>query len=249
MENNETQTMEIKSIREINEELQATYEIQKLRPEPIYQNQNSFNKWFLSILNNKVIAQSKGTRQFTITDENEWLINLLLCYLNRNPDDKTLSYDIKIENQTITHTLDLNKGITLLGNFGVGKTLIMSSVYENRGKLGMNGFFVSAKQLFDCKKPDLHGLIGKSTANLFLDDLGDEPMKKVDYGQEDTPVASVLKQKLDDWENQVNYPKLFITSNCGISKLKELYGGRIVSRLHGSTNVIITTQKQDFRKS
>jgi len=78
--------------------------------------------------------------------------------------------------------------------------------------------------------------------------LGDEPKKRMDFGNEDTPVANVLKERLDAWERLPETPKLFITSNCPPKTIEAIYGGRITSRIYGACNVIITPQKTDFRK-
>jgi DNA replication protein DnaC len=237
----------MKSIAEINNQIKTDWKNERKRPKQIM-DQDTFNRQFLNILNKAAFLFSKGRNKFIVNDDNEWLLKVVFAYLNRNEDDKNLTYAIKIDNSEIKETLDLDKGLTILGNFGIGKSLLMTCIYQYRAQLKLKGRFVTSKQIFDCKKPDLSQLVGMDKFDLFIDDLGDEPMKKVNYGQEDTPVASVLKTKLDSWERLPETPKLFVTSNCDPKKLKELYGGRIVSRLYGATNVIISKQKIDFRK-
>jgi len=237
----------IKSISELNELIQSDIIIKPDRPKQLM-DQNKFNEIFLKILNNAVLVASKGQRSLQITSENDWLFQVIMAYLNRNESDKALTYTIELDDKTISRTLDLNKGITLLGSFGVGKSLLLRCIYENRGQLGLNGYFVDSRQIFDAPKNNLHTIIGHEKCCLFIDDLGDEPIKSVDYGQEDAPVASVLKRRLDAWEIFPESPRLFISSNCGMKILKDRYGGRIISRIHGATNVIITRQSTDYRK-
>ena len=237
----------MQSLSELNQLVAAQISVVKERPAQLM-DQMEFNKRMLFKLNELAIIYSKGKRTFQITQENEWLLKVVFAYLNRNADDKELTYKITIKNETITKTLSLEKGILLLGNFGVGKTLLFRAIHAEMQFLKLTGRFVTSRQIYECKKEDYDSVTGKDKYGLFIDDLGDEPLKSVEYGNEDTPVARILKQRMDNFEQLEESPKLFISSNCSPAKLTEYYGGRIVSRIHGSMNVIITPQQQDFRK-
>lgn len=237
----------MQSLSELNEVIKSEFKKTIERPAQLY-DQNELNRRMLFRLNELTLAHSKGQRKFQITNENEWLLEVVFAYLNRNADDKELTYTIKIKEETISNTLDIKKGVLLLGNFGVGKTLLLRAIHAEMQYLKLTGRFVTSRQMYECKKEDYDAIIGKYKYGLFVDDLGDEPIKSVDYGNEDAPVARILKQRMDAFEQLEESPKMFMTSNCSPEKLKEYYGGRILSRMYGTMNVIILPQKTDWRK-
>lgn len=206
--------------------------------------QNAVNKFLLQKLNEKALIFSNGKKPFQITDENEAILGAIFAYLNRNSDESTRTY----EDKDGKHVLNLDKGICLLGNFGIGKTLLMTVIWENKERFKISGKWSTSRQIHECKKEDQYLIVGTPKYGLFIDDLGDEPKKRMDFGNEDTPVANVLKERLDAWERLPETPKLFITSNCSPAVLKDIYGGRIESRIYSACNVIISRQKTDFRK-
>jgi len=237
----------MKSLFEINSQIIKSIDGNYQRPEQLM-DQTKFNAIMLNELNILALQRSKGKRNFQITPENEWLLKVVFAYLNRNADDNELTYTRTIQDETITKTLDLHKGLMLLGNFGVGKTLLMQAIHSKMQMCKLTGRFVSSRKIYETKQVDWDVTLGKPQYGIFIDDLGDEPTKTVEFGNEDAPVALVLKNRMDAWEQLPESPKMFITSNCAPKVLEQKYGGRIVSRMHAAMNVIITNQKTDWRK-
>lgn len=238
----------MQSIREINEIISSGLIIEKTKHEMIMP-QDKFNQFMLMELNKLALIYSKGKTPFKVTIENEWFLKAVFAYLNRNDNDDLLSYSLEIGSSKISGKLDLDKGLMIQGNYGVGKTLLLRVIQKNLSILKLTGRFVESRTIHETKKEDHVNIIGKDQYGLFIDDLGDEPLKSVDFGNEDTPVAIVLKKRLDNWERLPESPKLFITTNCSNEILVKRYGGRILSRMHSAMNIIILPQKQDFRKS
>ena len=231
--------MESKSIIELNKEVQKSLQVIRIRPEPITE-QQKFNAFMLNKLNELCLQFSKGRRSFEVTEENQELLSAVFAYLNRSNNDSELSYKGNV--------LDLDKGLLFLGPFGVGKSLLMRVIFENRNLLKLTGRFVTSQQVFDYPKKELETIVGKDKYGLFIDDIGEEPNVLNDFGTQDTPVGNLLKARMDAWERYPEAPKLFISTNCKETILNQVYGGRVVSRLYDACNVLVSSQKTDYRK-
>ena len=231
--------MEAKSIKELNEKVQNELIVEIHRPKPLA-DQDAFNSWILGHLNELALVFSKGKRKFEVTDENHELFSAVFAYLNRSENDQLLMYQGR--------KLELEKGLLLMGNYGIGKTLLLTCIFQQRQKLELTGRFCSAQQVFNHNKKHLEELIGKDQFGLFLDDIGEEPNVANDFGTKETPVGNVIKQRVNAWERLPESPKLFMSTNCTEEVLKQVYGGRIVSRTFGACNVLVSKQKTDYRK-
>lgn len=231
-------------LRDLNGQLHSQIVGELPRPKQLTE-QSRFDAWFLSQLNQLALEFSKGRRAFQVTDENEALLSAIFAYLNRNEDDSKLVY--------MGEPLDLHKGLFIAGLFGVGKTLILKSIFLNRGKLGLRGRYATAQQVFNASRPkadpNLQDLIGPNYCDLWLDDIGEEPAMAKDYGTDSTPVGDLIKSKATDWEQMKEAPRLFGTSNLISEKqITDVYGGRIYSRINGICNFIISQQETDYRQ-
>lgn len=267
------------SIEEINKKVQAELAGGYKRPQQIME-QAKFDAWFLGTLNRLALQASKGERAFQIIDENKDLLRAVFAYLNRSSDENLLTYTrrIRVKRKTPSGdeemqfsedkvTLSLEKGLAIIGNFGIGKTLLLKAIHTNMRELQLTGRFFTARQVFEAHKitskeayetnqKDLAQIVGSDKYGAFMDDLGAEPRKAVKFGEEDTPVGNFLLHRINEWdrlrlsspEQMTHDARLFVTSNVPIEGLKEIYGGRAVSRIYGACNVIISNQKTDFRK-
>jgi len=231
--------METKSLFDINTEVQKLVTAENSRPEQLT-DQGKFNAFMLGKLNELSLQYSKGRRSFEVTEKNADILRAVFGYLNRSANDADFTYKGNV--------MDLNKGLLLIGSFGIGKTLLMRAIFENRNILKLNGHFTNAQQIFDHPQKTLETIVGKNRFGLWIDDIGEEPNVANDFGTHVTPVGNLIKARVDAWERLPESPKLFITSNCLPAVLTQIYGGRVMSRLYGACNVIISPQTEDFRK-
>ena len=150
--------------------------------------------------------------------------------------------------------LDPTKGILLLGNNGVGKTSFMEDFALANSKIcwghpnmptgiGIpDATATSIRRACQILGPSL--IQQFETHDLYLDDLGSEVAGVVqNYGTASDPIYEILMIR---YRIRKSY-KTYITSNNTIEQLTEMYGRRIVDRLHELCNIIILTG-QSFRR-
>ncbi len=150
--------------------------------------------------------------------------------------------------------LDPAKGILLLGNNGVGKTTFMEDFALANSKIcwghpkmpsGMGIPDASAASIRRACQAIGPMLIPQfEMHDLYLDDLGAEAGGVVqNYGTASDPIFEILMIR---YRIRKSY-KTYITSNNNMDQLTEMYGNRIVDRLHELCNILILSGKS-FRR-
>jgi AAA+ superfamily predicted ATPase len=222
--------------------------IQKPKVDLIFDNKEEFYAYMTKLINALVIKQSNGKKNLVVSDDFGQQLIQVFKYLNR---DETLEN----EKTSFGQNWNLDAGIIFMGNFGTGKTLILRSIYElmrNKARSGVNigiqGRYVTARQIttkYQFEPKDLPNLIGKDENDIFIDELGDEPLTVSNYGTSESPVYAVLKQKLDDWDKYERKPRVFATTNLNKAKIIERYSERIWSRMKAATNIVLLGAGKD----
>jgi hypothetical protein len=155
-------------------------------------------------------------------------------------------------------TLDLNKGILLIGNVGTGKTSTMDIFRSYLAKTENPNWFkmVESRMIIrDFSKEKYAGLekhtynykpnsIGGMVANpisICIDDLGLENRESKHYGESVDVMFELLADRYSIFTDP-RYRKLtHATSNLTTTKLKDLYGPRIIDRFTEMFNVVTLT--------
>lgn len=133
-------------------------------------------------------------------------------------------------------------GALLCGRCGNGKTTLLLAVKSLIEWLGdkdvvdplrWQTYFASARSITEEARRHRTGLSLTATAPLlFLDDLGEEPVEVMDYGNVINPVVNILEQRYN------RQRPTFITTNLTAREITEKYGVRIGDRLREMVTVI-----------
>lgn len=138
---------------------------------------------------------------------------------------------------------DNNKGIIIVGNYGVGKTLITEHLtYSNYNKPGRVNKIIwnIGLKVADRSLDRITALTNdhyfKETMYL-IDDVGSEEIVK-DYGIEFNYVKEYIYEAYDNY-TKGRKNKLVMTSNLNINQLTERYGDRVISRINEFCDIIL----------
>lgn len=207
--------------------------------------QSNLNRAMIIRLSQMVKERTAGAKGLQIPKELNETYLQIFRYLNND-------YSLEVEQKHISvQKWNLDKGLFLIGNFGLGKTLLLDLIYSNRGQLGISGRYATAFELSqyyvsDSKKFDE---LTSAEHSLFLDEIGDEPKETLNYGNAENVAYRGMKLFFDKVEKQGNKSRLFATSNLGQKELIGRYDERIWSRIVGNCNIIVFgAGLKDFRK-
>jgi len=147
---------------------------------------------------------------------------------------------------------DLSKGIILMGNTGVGKTVYLKALslmmgYTNKFKFNIfTGFEMERLYQLDSNHSDVYPLESALQSKMFgIDDLGEEHSSIKRYGTEINVGIDTLTQRHQLYTNKGYLT--FATSNLNAEMMAKKYGKRIESRMHEMFNIIGVTGN-DLRK-
>ncbi len=184
----------------------------------------------------------KGEALFQIDDKNKIVYNILLRYFCEDVGFDLMAIKGRVENPS------LKKGVLLCGNFGVGKTDLMSLCAVNFRQVFQ---IVNAKQIANDFEKDGEDTIKQyltKTKNAFedptclyqefsglcIDDIGTEDIKN-HFGNKRNVIADIIELR---YERNLVGPLLHGTTNLTALQLKEFYGGRVHSRMKEIFNFI-----------
>lgn len=153
--------------------------------------------------------------------------------------------DENFKNFKTLNRADLNKGVLLVGNCGLGKSYTIDAIYKMFQKV--NGFsfgYVSSLYVVDkFNQSGDAGIMKYKEREWYFDDFGTEELGS-HYGKNE-----VLKALLEHRYNKFVSEglKTHMSTNLTPEMIKERYGERIYSRMQQMFNIIILTGK-DRRK-
>lgn len=134
-----------------------------------------------------------------------------------------------------TNALLTDKGQTILGLPGTGKTTIlrttrMVTAYQLAMDYQLHGI--------EAVKASINSMIQYENLKVTIDDLGTETIAS-NYGQQ-LDVISYIVQSIYDINQKADKPiKLFLTSNLNYDALVVRYGERVMDRLNEMTTILI----------
>jgi DNA replication protein DnaC len=157
-------------------------------------------------------------------------------------------------NSQVYPALDPKKGLMLVGDVGCGKSLLIEILQDiTRGVKGYGFRIFKAADIADEYALGSRGeAYGEQLQNgryttfrMCIDDLGFEPVKVLNYGNEIIPLAHILtkRSRLFDQYGQITH----LTTNLNAEEIEKLYGDRIRDRLRKMCNVI-TLEGKSRRK-
>lgn len=180
--------------------------------------------------------------EFKLDEYNEPVFNLLCHYFSNSKEFLALAPDMKIKNPS------LDKGIILAGNFGTGKTWLMSlfrknnrqvyhvehakdiaKAYHSGGEEAIERHYGKIKNAFNDPVVLFHEYSG-----LCIEDIGREDIKN-NYGNRTNVIGDIMEAR---YINKCMGPLFHGTTNMTASQIEQFYGGMVVSRLRECVNFI-----------
>lgn len=179
---------------------------------------------------------------FELDDHNKPIFEMLCYYFSNDRLFVSTATNAGLKNPS------LEKGIMLLGNFGVGKTAFMklfssnqrqpfrvagakyiANLFESDGQDAIEEFnknYKNAINAADC--------FYKKESGLCIDDLGTEDIK-MNFGNRKNVIGDII-------ENRYNLKTIGVffhaTTNLTVQQLNDFYGGRVISRMREIMNFI-----------
>ena len=181
----------------------------------------------LSIHATSILLDKKQNKKFVIDNENKEIINQLYFYITGNQNFKG----------------NLNKGILLVGNIGVGKTLLMRAFMKFVSKL-------LKSQVYQLHSKKVNSIINADgeiqhkyiKSPLFIDDIGKESVEVKKYGTVTTPIIDLISSRYDANSDT------FATSNYSKEDFNNFYGITITDRIMEMFNILRLDGKDSRRK-
>lgn len=187
-------------------------------------------------------ANSLFEGKFKLDENNQPIFDLLCYYFSGDLNFCSMAEAMGVPNPS------LDKGILLVGGFGVGKTWMMKLFMKNQRQV----YHVhNSKRIADLYEKDgeesIHEFLGKvknavndsaafyhSYAGLCLDDIGTED-KKTNYGNKRNVIGDIIELRYEKGNTGI---WLHGTTNLTAKQIEDYYGGRVRSRLRESCNFI-----------
>ena len=172
--------------------------------------------WAWEIADEK--AQASGRPQFEFDRNNRYLFADMLWYF-AGVDGK----------------FDLNKGIALFGDVGVGKTIlfeIFSTLLARKAPHSSRRFRIKQAREIMREYAEAGTLIidEYKTGNLCIDDTGDEATELKVYGNAVPVIEEIFKERYERWKRGSG-ELTHITTNLDVDAVYEKYGERAADRL------------------
>jgi DNA replication protein DnaC len=188
---------------------------------------------------------------FQLTNEQKPVAKALSLYFTNSEGFEEL--DVSLYNRRRDVKFDLNKGIWLVGNPGVGKTMLMQAFSHNKRQCYrvlqcskiVNSFLRDAKDGNGYESIDYCTKQWKEAAgasNYFqtsmgicYNDLGTENTKVNSYGNSENVMEYIFLQTS---ENNVPFFHRHVTTNLDFTQVEKTYGIRMLDRIREAFNVI-----------
>lgn len=131
------------------------------------------------------------------------------------------------------------RGLILMGTLGNGKSTMLRSI----SSLFTSGAsFGEAQGIYDFFKQQQGGMRFWNECLLLIDDLGVEPERCLNYGEEYHPLTKLLLHRYDRCLTTI------IATNLGLDDIQERYGDRLVDRMYETYDIIKYTHDSYRRR-
>lgn len=179
-------------------------------------------------------------KAFTLDHDNRIVFDLLCLYFAEDQNFIRLATEAGINNPSLT------KGILLAGNFGTGKTWMLSLFSRNQrqcyGVLNAKSIcevFHADGAIDQFIQPTKNPINDKAAffqpvSGLCIDDIGTEEVKN-HFGNKKNVIGDLIELR---YSSGFTGPLLHGTTNLTGTQLKEFYGGRVTSRMREIFNII-----------
>lgn len=179
---------------------------------------------------------------FILDENNQEVFDLLCYYFSNDIRFVSMAKLLKINNPS------LEKGILLAGNFGVGKTWLMSLFRKNNrqvyhvehAKEVAKSFHIGGEEAIQKHYHKIKNAFKDPTvlfqehSGLCMEDIGAEDIKN-NYGNKTNVIGDIVEQR---YVNKCMGPFFHGTTNLTSIQLDQFYGGRVTSRLRENVNLI-----------
>ena len=238
----------------ISDELRKAHGMEVNVPEPSEHNEQTKAYWKTVKErkdNEQLITEAKdiwdnlpgfSSKGFFIDDQNREFVKTLCYYFARDPKFGTLKNDdyFKIEGKA-----DLNKGLLIIGNCGLGKTYCIKTIYKLFQMVpGFTFGYISTNAIVQSfNKFGEDGILKYNDREFYFDDFGTEK-EGSHFGKADV-MQMIIERRYEKFAD--TGLKTHLSTNLIPSQIGERYGNRVESRLKEMFNVV-AIQGNDRRK-
>jgi predicted ATPase len=187
-------------------------------------------------------AKQVFDKPFVLDQNNQIIFDLLCYYFSGDHSFVAIADSLGVSNP------NLDKGLFLAGNFGVGKTWLMKLFARNKRQVY---HLHNAKQVADAFEVDgeeavrsfiqpIKNAVNDGTrfyqpfSGICLDDIGTEDIK-TNYGNKKNVIGDLIEKRYASGNCGL---MLHATTNLSAQDLKDFYGGRVTSRMREIFNFI-----------
>lgn len=128
-------------------------------------------------------------------------------------------------------------GLLLMGTLGNGKSTMLKAIRDIFYPYSTIG---DAQDIFDYFKLE-QGMRFWNEKLLLIDDLGVEPLRCLNYGEEYHPISRILLHRYNCQQTTI------IATNLGLNEIQERYGDRVVDRMF-ETYEVIKYDRESYRR-
>lgn len=180
--------------------------------------------------------------KFVLDNDNEFVFNMLCHYFSNSKEFISMGVNIGIKNPS------LDKGILLAGNWGVGKTWLMSLFRKNNRQVFhvehakdiSKSFHVGGEEAIERHYNKIKNAFNDPTvfyqsySGLCIEDIGREDIKN-NYGNKTNVIGDIMEAR---YINKCMGPFFHGTTNMTAPQIEQFYGGMVSSRLRECVNFI-----------
>lgn len=181
-------------------------------------------------------------KPFVLDEYNEPVFDLLCHYFSESKEFVNVAAKMKVKNPS------LQKGLLLAGNYGTGKTWLMSLFRKNNrqvyhvehAKEVAKAFHKNGEEAIERHYNKIKNafqdpvVLYQEYSGLCMEDIGREDIKN-SYGNRTNVIGDIMEAR---YINKCMGPFFHGTTNFTVPQLEEFYGGMVVDRLRECNNLI-----------
>lgn len=130
------------------------------------------------------------------------------------------------------------RGLILMGNMGTGKSTMLKSIHR---LLECWGMFGDAQDIFEYFKKNNGAMRYWDERLVLVDDLGVEPWRCMNYGEESFPLTRLLLHRYDRNLTTI------VATNLDFPEIEKKYGDRLADRMFEMYDVL-TYNNDSYRR-